>query len=90
METKNLQNLTYEELCSLVQERKITWSEWVDAQPELYDGYDTWLAENNLARNDENAQRFISIIEDEDMLPQVDTTVTEASQTASQVRQGMK
>ena len=48
METNNLQNLDYEELCSLVQQGEMTWSEWIDAQPELYEGYDEWLQNQGL------------------------------------------
>lgn len=86
METNNLQNLDYEELCSLVQQGEITWSEWIDAQPELYEGYDEWLQNQGLERNDNNAMRFISMVEEEDMQEQVETAVTEISETAAKAR----
>lgn len=86
METNNLQNLDYEELCSLVQQGEMTWSEWIDAQPELYEGYDEWLQNQGLERNDNNAMRFISMVEEEDMQEQVEPAVTEISETAAKAR----
>ena len=86
METNNLQNLDYEELCSLVQQGEITWSEWIDAQPELYEGYDEWLQNQSLERNDNNAMRFISMVEEEYMQEQVEPAVTEISETAAKAR----
>ena len=86
METNNLQNLDYEELCSLVQQGELTWAEWIDAQPELYEGYDEWLQNQGLERNDNNAMRFISMVEEEDMQEQVEPAVTEISETAAKAR----
>ena len=90
METNNLQNLTYEELCSQVEQGTINWSQWIDAQPDLYEGYDEWLEQNSLERNDENAMRFISMVEDQDMQAQTDPTATEAAQTAAAARRATK
>ena len=39
-----------------------TWSEWLDAQPDLYEGYDEWLAKQGLERNNENALLYIHVI----------------------------
>ena len=64
----------------------MTWSEWIDAQPELYEGYDEWLQNQGLERNDNNAMRFISMVEEEDMQEQVEPAVTEISETAAKAR----
>lgn len=44
--------------------RMITWSDWIDTQPDSYDGYDEWLKSKGLRRNNRNAQQFIREIED--------------------------
>ena len=88
---EQLQNIGYMELCSMVQEKKITWSEYIDAQPDLYEGYDEWLQHNGLQRNDENAMKFIGRVENEDMHSQVSDTVNESinmMQAARRVLQG--
>ena len=87
---QELQQMEYEQLCSLVQEKVITWSEWIDAQPDLYEGYDEWLAKEGLERKDENALRFIGMVEDDDMLAQIDSKTEENSRIASMARQIMK
>ena len=55
----------HEELNELLNHRMITWSDWIDAQPESYDGYDEWLKEKGLRRNNRNAQLFIKEIEEQ-------------------------
>ena len=55
----------HEELNELLNHRMITWSDWIDAQPESYDGYDEWLKSKELRRNNRNAQQFIREIEDQ-------------------------
>ena len=54
----------HEELNELFNHRMITWSDWIDAQPESYDGYDEWLKEKGLRRNNRNAKAFIQEVED--------------------------
>lgn len=54
----------HEELNELVNHRIITWSDWISAQPECYDGYDEWLISRSLRRNNRNAQQFIKEWED--------------------------
>jgi hypothetical protein len=54
----------HEELNEMVNHRMITWSDWIDAQPDSYDGYDEWLKSRELRRNNRNAQQFIKEIED--------------------------
>lgn len=49
----------HEELNELLNRRMITWSDWIDAQPEAYDGYDEWLQSKGLRRNNRNARQFI-------------------------------
>lgn len=62
-----LQQFSVESLDMLVQQGEITWSEWVDAQPNTYGGYDEWLQSKGLERSDENALAFIRETEEEDM-----------------------
>lgn len=54
----------HEELCELAHKRMITWSDWIDAQPESYPGYDEWLLAKGMRRNNRNARKFIKEIED--------------------------
>ena len=54
----------HEELNELVFKRMITWSDWIDAQSESYDGYDEWLKSKGLRRNNRNAKYFINEVED--------------------------
>ena len=54
----------HEELNELLNHRMITWSDWIDAQPESYDGYDEWLQARGLKRNNRNAKAFIEETED--------------------------
>lgn len=37
----------------------ITWSDWIDAQPQSYPGYDEWLESRGLRRSNRNASQFI-------------------------------
>lgn len=55
----------HEELCELAHKRMITWSDWIDAQPMSYEGYDEWLKSRGLTRNNRNARDFIAAVEDE-------------------------
>jgi len=48
-----------EELCELAHKRMITWSEWIDAQPEKYPDYSEWLESKGLRRNNRNAREYI-------------------------------
>ena len=83
----NLNECTHEELCDLVSEGTITWSEWVEAQPELYEGYQDWLKRNALERNDENALRFVAMVEEDDMNAETDTELAETMTTIEKARQ---
>lgn len=58
MTLQDLQQLTHEQLCDMLTDRRIDWSTWIDAQPETYPGYAGWLRANGLERNDDNARRF--------------------------------
>ena len=87
---QELQQMGYEQLCSLVQEHVITWSEWIDAQPDLYEGYDEWLVKENLERNDENALRYIDMVEEQDMQGQADPTVSANGELAARARRALK
>jgi len=49
-----------EELCELAHKRMITWSEWIDAQPERYTDYKEWLESLKLRRNNRSARKYIS------------------------------
>lgn len=83
---EHLQTLEHEELCSLVQEGKITWSQWMDAQPELFEGYDQWLQQNGLQRNDENAHRYMHMLEENDMQSQHSDAMNENIATLTKAR----
>ena len=50
---------TREELDELTGTRMITWSEWIEAQPELYPDYGEWLEAEGLRRNNRNARTYI-------------------------------
>ena len=77
---EQLQQMTVEELCELVNQQKISWSEWIDAQPDTYDGYQEWLEENNLKCNEENAVKFIKEIDEEAMNGEHSEMVNECMQ----------
>ena len=68
---QQLQEMEYNELCSLVQENKITWSQWLEAQPELFEGYDEWLQQQGKVRNDENALAYANLVEKDDLVNQL-------------------
>lgn len=68
---QQLQEMEYNELCSLVQENKITWSQWLEAQPELFEGYDEWLQQQGKVRNDENALAYANLVENDDLVNQL-------------------
>lgn len=61
--TEELKCFSPDELNEMVDENEISWSEWVEAQPDTYDGYHEWLEENGLERNDNSAQQFVREIE---------------------------
>ena len=83
---EQFQEMEYTELCVLVEEGKITWSEWVDAQPDLYEGYDEWLINQGLERNDENAHRYMHMVEEQDMLSQHSDAMNENIATLNKAR----
>lgn len=83
---QQLQEMNYEELCSLVQQKMITWSDFIDAQPELYEGYDEWLAEQGLERNNENAMLFIHQVEELDMAGEMSDEMNEVMDVTAKAR----
>ena len=83
---QQLQEMNYEELCSLVQQKMITWSDFIDAQSELYVGYDEWLAEQGLERNNENAMLFIHQVEEEDMASEMSDKMNEVMGVTAKAR----
>lgn len=62
--TEELRRFSSDELNVMVDENEISWSEWVEAQPDTYDGYHEWLEQQGLERNDESARRFIREVEE--------------------------
>lgn len=62
--TEELVQFSTDELVEMVQDNEISWSEYIEAQPETYEGYHEWLEQEGLERNDESAHRFISELED--------------------------
>lgn len=83
---QQLQEMNYEELCSLVQQKMITWSDFIDAQSELYAGYDEWLAEQGLERNNENAMLFIHQVEEENMANEMSDKMNEVMDVTAKAR----
>lgn len=65
MENKNLESLSFEELCTMVEAGTISWSNFVKAQPEAYPGYEEWLEAWGMEENDDHARTFMSLIEKE-------------------------
>lgn len=87
---QQLQEMDYQELCSLVEQNIITWSQWIDAQPDLYEGYDDWLAQQGLERDDTNALMFIHQVEKQDMEGQVSNEMNERLTAIDKARQALK
>lgn len=69
--TEQLRNMEHEQLMKLVDEKQIDWSQYIDAQPELYEGYDEWLQREGRERNNENALFFMHQTEEADMQSQM-------------------
>ncbi len=87
---QQLQEMDYQELCSLVEQNIITWSQWIDAQPDLYEGYDDWLAQQGLERDDTNALMFIHQVEKQDMEGQVSNEMNERLTMIDKARKALK
>ena len=69
--TEQLRNMEHDQLMQLVDDKQIDWSQYIDAQPELYEGYDEWLQREGRERNNENALFFIHQVEESDMRSQM-------------------
>lgn len=82
-----LQTMDQQQLCDLLQEKLISWSEYIDAQPDLYGGYDAWLSAQGRERSDESAHLFIAQTESADMLSQTGDSLDAALDTCRQARQ---
>lgn len=87
---QQLLEMDYQELCSLLQQNIITWSQWIDAQPDLYEGYDDWLAQQGLERDDTNALKFIHQVEQQDLEGQVSDELNGRMKMIAQARQALK
>lgn len=87
---QQLQEMDYQELCSLVEQNIITWSQWIDAQPDLYEDYDNWLAQQGLERDDTNALMFIHQVEKQDMEGQVSNEMNERLTMIDKARKALK
>lgn len=68
---EQLRDMEHDQLMRLVDEKQIDWSDYIDAQPDLYEGYAEWLQQQGRERNNENALFFIHQTEDEDMKGQM-------------------
>lgn len=68
---EQLRDMEHDQLMRLVDEKQIDWSDYTDAQPDLYEGYAEWLQKQGRERNNENALFFIHQTEDEDMKGQM-------------------
>lgn len=87
---QQLLEMDYQELCSLLQQNIITWSQWIDAQPVLYEGYDDWLAQQGLERDDTNALTFIHQVEQQDLEGQVSDELNGRMKMVALARQALK
>ena len=58
-----LKQFSHDELIIMLEEREISWSEWVEAQPETYGDYAEWLEREGRTRCDESAQLFVHEVE---------------------------
>ena len=56
---EKLKGLGQHELNELLDKGVISYSDWVEAQPDTYDGYAEWLERNGYERSDEAAQIFV-------------------------------
>ena len=79
--------MDHNRLCELLQQHLITWSDYIDAQPEIYDGYDGWLTAQGRERCDESAHLFIAQTETADMLSETDSTLDAVLDTCHKARQ---
>lgn len=61
---EELRQFSPDELNVMLEEQQISWSEWVEAQPDTYNGYPEWLKRKDFERNDESAQLFVREIEE--------------------------
>lgn len=68
---EQLRDMEHDQLMRLVDEKQIDWSDYIDAQPDLYEDYAEWLQKQGRERNNENALFFIHQTEDEDMKGQM-------------------
>lgn len=69
--TEQLRQMEHDQLMQLVNDKQIDWSQYIDAQPDLYEGYDEWLQREGCERNNENALFFIHQTEERDMQSQM-------------------
>jgi hypothetical protein len=69
--TEQLRQMEHDQLMQLVNDKQIDWSQYIDAQPDLYEGYDEWLQREGRERNNENALFFIHQTEERDMQSQM-------------------
>lgn len=69
--TEQLRQMEHDQLMQLVNDKQIDWSQYIDAQPDLYEGYDEWLQSEGRERNNENALFFIHQTEERDMQSQM-------------------
>lgn len=69
--TEQLRQMEHDQLMQLVNDKQIDWSQYIDAQPDLYEGYDEWLQHEGRERNNENALFFIHQTEERDMQSQM-------------------
>lgn len=75
---EQLKNLEYSELCTLLEEGVIGWVEWLEAQPDSYQGYEEWLSAEGKVKCDESAMEYIGLVEKEGMDNQMDNLMQSA------------
>lgn len=63
----NNKEITYEELIQLKEEGKIGWREFIRQQPEMENDYYHWCVDNDLDMNEETAEEFMTLAEEQVM-----------------------
>lgn len=87
MTREELAAMPHETLNRMAVEGKISWSEWIDAQPESYGGYDSWLKTNGYTRSDNAALMYIRKCEQELMDGEMSAGMADGTYTIEELRE---
>lgn len=87
MTIEELAAMPHETLNRMAVEGEISWSEWIDAQPESYAGYDTWLKMNGYTRTDNAALMYIRKCEQDLMEGEMPGGMADGAFTVEELRE---